>query len=354
MKKNILAIVLTGMILALASCEKTAVNETTEDRYIMDPADTVGVINNYYLDGYQSRTAADMGNGRTLQAVNLYLDGDMLYVANFAGKCVDVFDAKTMDYQRSISNGDRTLARDVYVKGDYLYVAAGENREVQVFDKKTGKYLTRLGTGTWPDSQISWAGCVAATNDLIFVRDSKEKNVRVFDRAAISTTVANNNTVFARLNTDDYFIGSNMEPKTDSYDMEVIGDSLYAFIPNAGAIYAWSVNEIKNKKNDAVAKVSTSTNVKIRSIAKWKDNKSLFVAMEKDGKIQLAAYSLTDFQHRNFSNPICSFGDKGRVKLPTQPIVAYYDDHLILTNGDKVERWEIHNEPSYILRPKKK
>ena len=57
MKKNILVMILTGMVLALASCEKTAVSETTEDRYIMDPADTVEVINNYYLDNYQDRTS---------------------------------------------------------------------------------------------------------------------------------------------------------------------------------------------------------------------------------------------------------------------------------------------------------
>ena len=352
MKKNILVMILTGMVLALASCEKTAVSETTEDRYIMDPADTVEVINNYYLDGYLARTSADMGD-RKLKAVNLYLDGDELYVANVDGKSVDVFDAKTMNYQRSISNGDRTLARDVYVKGDYLYVAAGPNCEVQVFDKNTGKYLTRLGTGMWYDN-ISWAGCVAATDRLVFVRDSKEKNIRVFDRSSISTTATNNNTVFARLNTDDYFIGSPMEPKEDLYDMEVIGDSLYAFIPNTGAIYAWSVSEIESKKDKAQSHVCTPTNVKIRSITKGMDNKSLFMAMQKDGKTQLAEYSLADFQRRNFANPICSFGGDSRVKLPAQPIVAYYDDHLILVNGDKVERWEIHNEPSYVLRPMKK
>ena len=72
---------------------------------------------------------------------------------------------------------------------------------------------------------------MCATKRFAFVRDSKETNVRVFDREALDLKAANNNTVFARLATGGNFIGGRDEPTTESYDMEVIGDSLYAFVP---------------------------------------------------------------------------------------------------------------------------
>ena len=42
---------------------------------------------------------------------------------------------------------------------------------------------------------------MAATKNFVFVRDSKETNVRVFDRKAVLLTAVNNNTVFAKLGT---------------------------------------------------------------------------------------------------------------------------------------------------------
>lgn len=276
-----------GVALALTACEQTEVREITEDRYLPQPMDTVKITDNYYLDGYISRGAEDIGEGRTLQAVNLFLDGDELYVANFAERCVDVFDVKRLTYKRSISNGERTFVRDIYVEDGHLFVAAGDSREVQVFDKHSGTYLTRLGTGIWPVSNVSWAGCVAATKNFVFVRDSKETNVRVFDRKAVLLTAVNNNTVFAKLGTGSDFIGSSTEPHGESYDMEVIGDSLYAFIPRSGTIYAWNIHEIADKKNDTPTSVTWSSGVKICSVAKGRNDSLLFVAMVKDGKHNL-------------------------------------------------------------------
>ena len=349
MKKCIM--ICAGIVGILTACEQTEIREITEDRYVPQPVDTVKVTDNYYLDGYTARTAADLGEGRTMQAVNLCLDEDELYVANFAGSCVDVFDAEALTYKRSIANGDRTLARDVYVEGDHLFVAAGNNREVQVFDKRSGTYLTRLGTGSWPASNVSWAGCVAATKRFAFVRDSKEQNVRVFDRAAVSLTAANNNAVFARLSTPRNYIASGTEPQGDSYDMEIIGDSLYAFIPRLGIIYAWNIGDIETQKDNTQTSVTTPTGVKIRSVAKGKDGNSLFVAMEKDSKVQLAEITLADFQNRRFDRPLREFTADSRVALPSQPIIAYLNERLILTGSDKLERWEIRNNPSYVIRP---
>lgn len=253
-----------------------------------------------------------------------------------------------------MSNGDRTLARDVYAEGDHLFVAAGENQEVQIFDRKTGKYLSRLGTGSWPASMISKVGCVCATPRLVFVRDSKYTNIRVFDREALNLEATNNNKVFAKLSTGGDFIGSSNEPLGESYDMEVIGDSLYAFIPRTGTIYSWKVEDIIQQKDYAPLKVSRSQEFKLRSISKTGDKDKFFVSMLKDGKIQLAEYSLADFQARNFANPLRCFTADDRVLLPSQTIIAYQKEKLILTNGAKLDRWDIRNNPAYEIKPRQK
>lgn len=201
---------------------------------------------------------------------------------------------------------------------------------------------------------ISKVGCVCATPRLVFVRDSKYTNIRVFDREALNLEAANNNKVFAKLSTGGDFIGSKDEPLGESYDMEVIGDSLYAFIPRTGTIYSWKVEDIIQQKDYAPLKVSRSQNFKIRSISKTGDKDKFFVSMLKDGKIQLAEYSLADFQARNFANPLRCFTADDRVLLPSQTIIAYQKEKLILTNGAKLDRWDIRNNPAYEIKPRQK
>lgn len=165
---------------------------------------------------------------------------------------------------------------------------------------------------------------------------------------------ANNNNVYAKLATDSYFIGSKFEPQSESYDMEAIGDSLYSFIPRTGTIYAWKVQDIIEKKGDAPVQVTETWNARLRSISKTDDKEKFFVSMEKDGKMQLAEYALADIQKRDFSQPIRSFAGDDRVRLPSQTIVTYQKEKLILTNGAKLDRWEIRNNPSYEIQPRKK
>ena len=81
MRKNMIMIG-AGMMLALASCDKTEIREITEDRVVPQPVDTIKVADYFYLDGHLSRTAEDLG-GRPLDAANLFNDGEELYVANF-------------------------------------------------------------------------------------------------------------------------------------------------------------------------------------------------------------------------------------------------------------------------------
>ena len=114
------------------------------------------------------------------------------------------------------------------------------------------------------------------------------------------------------------------------------------------------VQDIIEKKGDAPAKITQNATEKIRSISKTDDKEKFFVSMEKDGKMQLAEYTLADIQKRDFSQPIRSFAGDGRVSLPSQTIVTYEKEKLILTNGAKLDRWEIRNNPSYEIQPRQK
>lgn len=69
------------MMMAMASCDQTEYREITEDRVVPQPVDTIKVADHFYLDGYLSRTSEDIG-GKELNAVNLFSDGEELYVAN--------------------------------------------------------------------------------------------------------------------------------------------------------------------------------------------------------------------------------------------------------------------------------
>ena len=59
-------------------------------------------------------------------------------------------------------------------------------------------------------------------------------------------------------------------------------------------------------------------------------------------------------QARNFANPLHCFTADDRVLLPSQTIIAYQKEKLILTNGAKLDRWDIRNNPAYEIKPRQK
>lgn len=350
----LLSVCAAMMLQMFCACQKTEYTDVWEDRYTDQQVDTVGVRDNWYLTDHIVRTAADLGTGRQLQAVSICTDGDALYVANEKGGSVDVFDLETMNFRRSMSNGSRTTAHDVCVEGNHVFVAAGNMREVQIFDKTSGAYLTRLGTGVYTGN-VSWAGCVAASSRFVFVRDSKERNIRVFDRNAIALDKTDNNTVYARLSTESHFIGSQTEPNSDAYDMAVIGDSLYAFLHRPGLVYAYALRDIETLKDATpLTKTTLPAGMKIYSAAKDDQRRSVWLAMVRDGKTLLEEFAMADFQKRDFSNPLRQFAAGNRLALPAQPIIAFHNETLTWAAGPNIERWSIVNVPSYIIRPREK
>ena len=219
-----------------------------KDREVGQKMDTIARIDKYMLDSAIIRTSADLPDNKAFSSVNIYLDGKDLYVANFGGKCVDLFDAATMEYKRSYSKDERTLARDIYVRETTSLSQRGTAVRYKIFDKNTGEYLTRLGTESGPvmsPMPAMWR----QPDDLFSYVIQKATNIRVFDREQISLTAANNNSPYASVGIESHFI----DQTSDSYDMEVVGDSLYVFLyrPSPSLIYAYSIADIEEKKNTA-------------------------------------------------------------------------------------------------------
>ena len=338
------------LLVSFISCEDTEYKDVWEDRYVESKLDTVGVINNWFLTDRMTCSAENLINGKGFKAFNLFLDGENLYVANYKGKSVDVFDVRTMAYKHSLEHGGHTQAHDVYVSGKQVFVATGEMCAIQIFDKENGTYLTRLGTGSSYNGNVSKSGCVAANEDFVFVRDSKEQNIRVFERSAISTNQTNNNTVFARLDTKNYFINSSLEPLNASYDMEIVGDSLYAFIYKAEVIYAYPLKEIRALKNQTPAiKTTLPTGTQIYAAVANTQKNTIWLSAEINGKKQLMEVSKEDFHARRFNNPIRSFTNNERYKFSEQPMIAFDEESLLFTSENTVARWNIDNNPSYII-----
>lgn len=341
---------LIALAALLVSCEdQIKVKEIWTDRYIDQKLDTVRIIDNWFLDGQIIRTAEDIENTSGLLAMNLFLDGNEIYIANKQGKSIDVFDAETMNYKRSFSYDGKTLAQDVYVQGDQVFVATGEMCAIQIFNKKDGKYITRLGTGIHAGN-VSKSGCVAANNDFVFVRDSKYQDIRVFERSSISAEQENNNTVYARLSTKGYYIASPSEPLTGSYEMTIANDSLYAFIHCSGLILSYSIKDVRDMKNDTpVTKTQLAGGMKIYSASTNSENGNIWLSMEKSGQKEISEFKMEDFIRREFSKPIRSFTSNDRYSLPSQPMFSVYKESIIYLNGNSIEKWEIKNNPSYII-----
>ena len=97
--------------------------------------------------------------------------------------------------------------------------------------------------------------------------------------------------------------------------------------PRTGTIYSWKVEDIIQQRIMPRSRFPVLWEFKLRSISKTGDKDKFFVSMLKDGKIQLAEYSLADFQARNFANPLRCFTADDRVLLPSA-------DHHSLPEGE--------------------
>ncbi len=340
------------LVSLLVACERTEYKDIWADCYVEPKLDTIEIKNNWYLAEPMLCTADSFDSQKDFVPFNLFLDGDNLYVANQKGKCVDVFDAKTMKYKNSLEHDGRTVAHDVYVNGEHIFVATGEMCAIQIFDKASGKYLTRLGTGGY-GGNVSKSGCVAANEDFVFVRDSKEQNIRVFERKAISVDKTDNNTVFARLDTKGFFINSGAEPLNHSYDMEIIGDSLYVFLHVQGQIYAYSLDEVKQNAVVFPSKTSLPAGEKVFAAVPDNKNNTVCISMDVDGKRMLIEVSQDDFFNRAFNAPLRSFISDNRHIFPEQPMIAFNDEMLFFVSRKSVERWKIANKPFYVITPLK-
>lgn len=340
MNKIIITLALFASTGIFMGCEQEA-SVIVRDELVPQPTDTV-TYNSFYLENEKIINKDAFPEAANFGPISTYLDGTDLYVANFAAKRVDLFDVVTMTYKRSFSNG-RTEARDIYVNGDHLFVGAGNMRELQIFDKNTGKYLTRLGNGVFSGS-VSFASGVAATEQFVFIHDSKGNGIKVFDRSKINLVeTANNNSPFSLLKNDGYTGNSNMN------DLEVIDDSLYVFQHDKSTVYIYSIADVAAKKTDYVKKV---TGLKIYSVSVDIPNNNIYVAMEVEKATVFRSYSLADFKEMKLNNPSWTLVSAGTSSIPTICNIAYHNQRLIFPRTSTLESWNIKNAPVHIITPR--
>ena len=335
-------IALTALVTLFASCDETITNTTGSGPRM----DTLSVINNWFLDENTTVRATDFG-AETFAPVNLFNADGELFAANPEGKTVEVFDAVDMRHLRTLRHADRgTEAWAVCADGDYVYAACGSMREVQLFNRKTGDYVTRLNS--------AWVASVAVSDKYVFIRDSKDYNIPVFAKSDINPLKADNGTVFARLTTDDTFIGSKTEPQNNSYSITVMGDSLYAFMYTRRQIYAYSLADVETLKNlTQPLRTTLAEGVTVYSAAPAADGKTIWLSMKLDGVKAMAQFNLDDFANRNFSRPLRAFKAHNRHPFDGTPMMTIQGETPIYTSPDGLERWTIGNHPSYVMAPSK-
>jgi len=339
------------MGLLLSACHPTEVKEIWEDRYVEQPTDTLEVIDNWFLDTPQ-RVMPEAWGADAWQPMNLCLADGELFVADKQGRQLVVLDARNLTFLRSFSHGGRTEAHDVYVQGDWVFVATGTRCEVQVFERSSGAYLTRLGTGSY-QGNVSKNACVAASDRWVFVRDSKAQNIRVFDRRLLSPNLENHNEVFARLDTKGFFIDSAEEPLAQSYDMEIVGDSLYAFLDAKGVICAYSLDEVEHRKDETrCVKTTLPKGCRVYAAAPDRAKQTVWLSLERDGNRHLAEFTYVDFWHRRFTAPLRTFASNDRHRFPARPMVAFADEQLYVLGNNRLDRWNLVNKPTYIIVPR--
>lgn len=336
---------LCAIPLLLAGCEKEG-SILTVDEYVPQPTDTV-TYNSFFLDEGMKVDKSLFTDGSQFGPMSTYLDGNDLYVANPVDKRVDLFDATTLVFKRSFSNG-RTDARDVYVHGDHLFVGAGISREVQIYDKKSGKYLTRLGTGNFFDS-VSFAAAVAANEKFIFICDSKENGIKVFERSRINLTTANNNTLFCLLNIEKKTID-----QKNMNDIEFVGDSLYVFHHPSSTVYIYSLSDVEAKKTDYVREVVlTDQGITMYSASVDAVNGEVYAAMKVNQVSVIQKYSLSDFKAMKLDDPLFSLPTAGNAAFPAICNIGFCGQRLLFPRASALESWMIKNAPVHVITPKK-
>lgn len=336
---------LCAISLLLAGCEKEG-NILAVDEYVPQLTDTV-TYNSFFLDEGMKVDKSLFTDGSQFGPMATYLDGNDLYVANPVDKRVDLFDATTLVYKRSFSNG-RTDARDVYVHGDQLFVGAGNSREVQIYDKKSGKYLTRLGTGNYNHS-VSFAAAVAANEKFVFVCDSKGNGIKVFERSQINMTAVNNNSPFCWLDNDKVLVD-----QKNMNDIEFVGDSLYVFHHLSSTVYIYSLADVEAKKTGYARKVLLKEQgITMYSASVDAANGEVYVAMKVNQVSVIQKYSLADFKAMKLDKPLFSLPTAGNVAFPAICNIGFCGQRLLFPRASALESWMIKNAPVHVITPKK-
>lgn len=341
MRKSIINILM--ICLLIVGCTKGTV---TEDVFI-SPYDTTKIYS-YSFDKEGAITQPFDGDA-DFSPYSLFVEDDTLYIGNRAENAVYRYNMTTKMYDKKFKYLNRTDPLSMLTNGDYLFVACGNSREVQIFNKFTGDYVSRLGTGVW-SGNVSFATSIAQCENFIYVRDSKS-GIRVFEKAKINYSVANNNSYFLNLNIDN-LITSNVTPYPR--DMRVYNDTLFVFdVPSASA-YIYSASKINSRDVNYLRKIDFNTtydNIRYVISMDVTNDRDVILKLNYNNQICYAYYDSDEFMKLNWDKPNKLIKSQGKNNFAQAGGFKHYKGVNLYSLNKEIEIVMVKMDSTIILSP---
>ena len=131
-------------------------------------------------------------SGKTVNAIAISSD-KKIYVVNTNNHCIKIFNSRKVEKPEAIlgikdkAGDSNTQFKNPYgiaVANNLIYVADTNNHRVQIFDDKSKKYIATLGktgSGGSSNTQLMSPMGVTVANNRIYVADTGNQRVQIFD-----------------------------------------------------------------------------------------------------------------------------------------------------------------------------
>ncbi|CAN1525105.1 hypothetical protein MCETHM1_01205 [Flavobacteriaceae bacterium] len=285
----------------------------------------------YYPTDEATITAKQIGGGTgTLDPKGIAVANDKLYICN--GDVLEVFDAKTLAYIKTITNyskGTTTISltklSSVCVDNGRIYIGSIDSR-LFVIDEITNLGINTVGNGQWWQTFVHVFG-ITVKDGLLFIKE-KEKSIKVFETSKITDTSYWNLNPIAKLST--------LEGFDEIYSMEIASGNLVVAGRNAKDYLFYNIEDIrKNAKNSLTTPIIPTTkpfnDAKPTAISFSSD---WAVTSENVGNLNyLRIYPKEEFLNRNYNPRINAFDIMGVNPFENIVSIAQVQDRLFLADN---------------------
>jgi hypothetical protein len=298
----------------------------SKDSYDIEPTN----YDYYYPTDAAVITAKQIGDGSgTLDPKGITIANDKLYICN--GDLLEVFDAKTLAYIKTISNYVKenttiklTNLTSVCIDNGRIYLG-GESR-VFVLDENTNLGISTVGNGQWWQTFVGVYG-VAVKDGLVFV---KEKNniIKIFETSQITDTSNWNLAPIAKLNT--------LKGNTEIYSMDVFSGNLVVAGRDAKSYLYYNIAKIKaNAANSLITPIQpeippflSTKPVSVFFSTNWA------VTTETSGDLNyLRLYSKEDFINKKYTQTLNASDIMGQNPFGNIVSTAQLNDRIFLSDN---------------------